>query len=166
MPYRFAGFVSMRFIRIKDKNSKVIRFRANKAQREFFRGGHLRDIILKARQLGFTTFVMIFCLDSCLFEENYSAGCIAHNEKSAKSIFRSKVKFAYTHISKIWLQVFKTIDLKFPVPTNDRDNGYIFDNGSQYPYQYRLPWVTRFNTCMCLSSVKSAECTLIAPKRL
>ncbi|WP_292950093.1 MULTISPECIES: terminase [unclassified Neptuniibacter] len=116
--------------KIKDKNGKVVRFKPNEAQRELYRSGHLRDIILKARQLGFTTFVMIFCLDSCLFTDNYSAGCIAHNEKAAKSIFRSKVKFAYTHIGNAWLQIFKNIGLKFPKPVNDRDNGYVFDNGS------------------------------------
>lgn len=116
--------------KIKDKNGKVIRFKPNEAQRELYKGGHKRDIILKARQLGFTTFVMIVCLDNCLFTENYSAGCIAHNEKAAKSIFRSKVKFAYTNIGDNWLQIFKKIGLNFPKPVNDRDNGYVFDNGS------------------------------------
>ncbi|WP_299202563.1 terminase [uncultured Amphritea sp.] len=116
--------------KIKDKNGKVIRFRANEAQKQFYREGHLRDIILKARQLGFTTFVMILCLDSCLFIDNFSAGCIAHNEKSAKSIYRSKVRFAYKNIGKNWLGIFEQLKLKLPVPTSDTDNGYIFDNGS------------------------------------
>lgn len=39
--------------KIKDKDAKTIRFRPNRAQRERYLNGHCRDLILKARQLGF-----------------------------------------------------------------------------------------------------------------
>ena len=45
---------------ITDKNGKKIKFKLNEAQMTFFEGMHYRNIILKARQLGFTTFTMIF----------------------------------------------------------------------------------------------------------
>ncbi|WP_425090060.1 terminase [Stutzerimonas stutzeri] len=117
--------------KIKDKNGKTRTFRPNKQQRERFIRGHCRNVILKARQLGFTTFEMIDALDDCLFTENFSAGCIAHALEDAKDIFRNKIKFAYDQLRQgAWMAIFNTIGLKLPVPTSDRGEGYVFDNGS------------------------------------
>ena len=80
---------------IKDKYGKEIRFRMNRAQRRFHEERHCRDIILKARQLGFTTYIQIDMLDDCLFNETFSAGVIAHNREDAQSFFKDKIKFAY-----------------------------------------------------------------------
>ncbi len=79
---------------ITDKEGKPTRFRMTPEQREYFEGIHTRNIILKARQLGFTTEVCIIQLDAALFE---SAKCalIAHTLNDAKRLFREKVKYAY-----------------------------------------------------------------------
>lgn len=125
---------------IKDKDGKKVRFTPNYAQRERFINDHNRNIILKARQLGFTTFEMIDCLDDCLFIENFSAGCIAHSFDSAKDIFRNKIKFAYESLAKsAWMSIFELIGLLFAVPKNDKGEGYVFDNGSsiRVGVQYR-----------------------------
>lgn len=114
----------------EEGKSKILRFRPNRAQRERFAKGHNRDLILKARQLGFTTFEMVDMLDSCLFTESYMGGCIAHTEKDAKLIYKNKVRFAYEHISEAWLAIFDEIGLDFPVPKSDTDGGYTFTNGS------------------------------------
>lgn len=116
---------------IKDKEGKKVRFRPNQAQKNFFINEHKNDLILKARQLGFTTFKMINDLDEALFTPNYAAGCIAHNDKSAKSIFRNKIKFAYENISDSFISIFNEISSGLPKPINDRDGTYIFDNGSE-----------------------------------
>ncbi|WP_286237981.1 terminase [Neptuniibacter halophilus] len=110
--------------------SRVERFRPNKAQRKRYIEGWSRNIILKARQLGFTTFEMIDSLDDCLFNANFAAGCIAHKLDSAKDIFRNKIKFAYEHIPAVWMQIFEEIELDFPTPVNDKGEGYVFSNGS------------------------------------
>jgi len=118
------------FIKHKDGGEKV-RFRPNYAQRDRYENGHCRNIILKARQLGFTTFEMIDALDDCLFSENYSAGCIAHTLVDAQNIFRDKIKFAYEKlVQSAWMNVFHNIGLDFPVPINDRGEAYVFSNGS------------------------------------
>lgn len=117
--------------KIKDKSGKTRTFRPNKQQRERFIRGHCRNVILKARQLGFTTFEMIDALDDCLFTENFSAGCIAHALEDAKDIFRNKIKFAYDQLRQgAWMAIFNTIGLKLAAPTSDRGEGYVFDNGS------------------------------------
>ena len=47
---------------IKNKQGKKVLFTPNEEQETFYCGQHDRDIILKARQLGFTTFKMIVTL--------------------------------------------------------------------------------------------------------
>lgn len=76
----------------------VVPFKPNRAQRRLLKRMHSRNIILKARQLGFTTLICIFFLDCALFRRNIRAGIIAHEEDAAKAIFRDKVKFAYQQL--------------------------------------------------------------------
>ena len=73
---------------------------------------------------------MISDLDDCLFIENFSAGCICHNLEDAKDIFRNKIKFAYQNINDEFKEVLAAIGYPLPNPVNDKDNGYVFDNGS------------------------------------
>lgn len=115
---------------IKDKNGKKILFEPNQEQESFYVGYHGRDIILKARQLGFTTFKMISDLDECLFSPNHSAGCICHNLDDAKDIFRNKIKFAYQNITEGQKELLREVGYELPKAVNDKDNAYVFSNGS------------------------------------
>ena len=115
---------------IKDKQGKKILFKPNAEQESFYVARHGRDIILKARQLGFTTFKMISDLDDCLFIENFSAGCICHNVESAKDIFRNKIKFAYTNIAESQREIIAELGYQLPIPKSDKGNAYVFSNGS------------------------------------
>lgn len=85
---------------ITDKKGKKVKFRMTPEQFEYFNGMHTRNIILKARQLGFTTLVCIVQLDAALFE---SAKCalIAHTLNDAKRLFREKVKYAYDNLPAV-----------------------------------------------------------------
>ena len=64
---------------------------------------HNQNLILKARQLGFTTFIQIFMLDACIFNSNIRAGTIAHRLDDAKVIFRDKIRFPYDNLPD-WLK--------------------------------------------------------------
>lgn len=76
----------------------VIQFKPNRAQRRFVERLHHRNIILKARQLGFTTLVCLIWLDHALFNPNVRCGIIAQDREAAEVIFRDKVKFAYDNL--------------------------------------------------------------------
>lgn len=76
----------------------VIPFRPNRAQLRFIRRLWHRNIILKARQLGFSTLVAIVWLDHALFNANVRCGIIAQDREAAEAIFRDKVKFAYDNL--------------------------------------------------------------------
>lgn len=78
--------------------SMILKFNPKAEQREFIRRLWYRNIILKARQLGFTTLIALMWLDHALFNANVRCGIIAHNLKASKSIFRDKVLFAYKRL--------------------------------------------------------------------
>ena len=81
--------------KIRDKNQKLVVFNKNKAQVDFEKNKHTRNLILKSRQLGFTTLEAIGTLDDTLFVPNTECLFIAHNLDDAKSIFRKKIRFAW-----------------------------------------------------------------------
>lgn len=72
----------------------------NDEQLAYYDQEHEKNIILKARQLGFTTEMCIIQLDSALFEAKKCA-LIAHTLHDAKRLFREKVKYAYDHLPEI-----------------------------------------------------------------
>ncbi len=83
----------------EDDDGLVIDFQPNRAQRRLLARLWHRNIILKARQLGFTTLIAILWLDTALFSRSpIRCGIIAQDKEAAEVIFRDKVKFAYEHL--------------------------------------------------------------------
>jgi hypothetical protein len=83
---------------IIDKSGRRVKFTMNPAQRALYDTMHNQNVILKARQRGFTTFIQIYMLDACLFYKNIRAGTIAHTLADAEAIFRDKIKFPYDNL--------------------------------------------------------------------
>jgi hypothetical protein len=50
---------------IQDKLGEVVLFKLNEAQNTLLDDLHFLNIILKARQMGFSTFILILALDCC-----------------------------------------------------------------------------------------------------
>ena len=83
---------------ILDKSGQRTLFEMNWAQGALFHEMHYLNLILKARQLGFTTFIQLFMLDACIFNSNIRAATVAHTLPSAQSIFADKVKYPYENL--------------------------------------------------------------------
>ncbi len=83
---------------ITDKQARKVKFEPNASQLQFLDDIHCLNIILKARQLGFTTLCCLIYLDACLFNPNTRAGVIAHRLDDAQVIFRDKIKFPYDNL--------------------------------------------------------------------
>ena len=108
--------------KIVDKSGTMVRFQPNAAQQEQIANCTDRDIILKARQLGFTTLACILGLDDAITKPNFRAGIIAHTLDDAKVIFDTKIKFAYDNLPA---------ELRDEVTAvNDRAGALKFSNGS------------------------------------
>lgn len=82
---------------IEDKNGKCIKFKMTTEQLEYYDGMHDKNVILKARQLGFTTEMCIIQLDAALFGKKHCA-MIAHTRPDAERLFRNKTKYAYDRL--------------------------------------------------------------------
>jgi len=83
---------------ITDRFGRRVDFRMNSAQAALLDGLHNQNIILKARQRGFTTFIQLFMLDACVFNSDIRGGTIAHTLPDAQVIFRDKIKFPYDNL--------------------------------------------------------------------
>lgn len=86
---------------IIDKFGNKVLFKCNWQQKFLYQNRWWRNIILKARQIGFTTFIDLFILDECLFHDNLEALIIAHNLIDAQKIFRRKIKFPYDNLPQV-----------------------------------------------------------------
>ncbi len=84
-------------------------FKMNRAQKDFFENylnpddpPHFfyRHVILKSRQLGFTTFIDLWVLDEVLFNTNRDALIIAHTVTDATEIFDKKIDYAIRNMSE------------------------------------------------------------------
>lgn len=107
---------------IVNEKGEVVRFKMNPAQRKLLSRLHDRNLVLKARQLGMTTFVMVLMLDAILFRSNTACGVIAHGLREASDLFRKKILFAYDLLPD-WLRTLR--------PAQKRTAGeLILSNGS------------------------------------
>lgn len=109
---------------IKTKDGRKIKLRLNWAQKALLKASWYFNVILKARQLGCTTVVMIYFLDCCLFTGNHAAGVIAHTKEDAQDLFDNKIKFAYDNLLPF-------IRAARPAQT-DSARKMVFNNGSSF----------------------------------
>jgi hypothetical protein len=79
-------------INTKSKGKQV--FKLTRAQNHFLDNIRNRNIILKSRQLGFSTLITLWILDETLFKPNKEALAIAHVKEGMTDIFDKKAKFA------------------------------------------------------------------------
>lgn len=83
--------------KIKDKNQSLVKFKKNRAQKDFDSKKHFRNIVLKSRQLGFTTFEAVDMLDQTAFTQNFDSLFIAQDLETAKDIFSNKIELAWNN---------------------------------------------------------------------
>ena len=106
---------------VVDKQGRKVKFNLNWAQESLYDSMWYCNVILKARQLGISTFVCLLFLDRCLFNSNQSAGIIAHTLEDAQQLFK-RVKFAYDSLPEHLKDLIQA--------ENDTSNMLKFSNGS------------------------------------
>ncbi len=82
---------------IENKAGRMQRFCPNAAQLRLHEGLWHRNAVLKARQLGISTYVAMLMLDRCLFTPNFHAGIIDKTLPDAEQKLE-KVRFAWEHL--------------------------------------------------------------------
>lgn len=131
------SFRMSNFYKIVNKDHRLVYFRPNLAQQVFFNKKYIRkagrktkirykkNIILKARQLGFTTLQAIDMLDDMCFKPGFEGLFIAHQRDAAEDIFQNKIKLAWGHykLNLLYDVVVDRLDL-FKVGFGDGPNEY------------------------------------------
>lgn len=107
--------------RIVDKRGRIVPFIPNEAQAHFMANRHVKNVVLKSRQRGFTTFFTIDKVDDAIFSRNKAFGIIAQDQETAIEIFERKVRFLYDQLPA-WLKEL------IPCKT-ERAGEMKFDNG-------------------------------------
>lgn len=107
---------------IQDKDGKTIKYKPNYAQQRLYDNLRTRNLVLKARQIGFSTGIDIFLLDCCLFIRGFHAGIVGDTEDTAADLFRTKIQFPYEHMAPEFQQFVNIVTAN--------KSQYEFTNGS------------------------------------
>jgi len=99
-------------------------FKLRTEQEDLLRNLHSANLILKARQLGFSTLIELIGLDQCCFTRNFKAVTIADTIPVANELFRTKVEFP-------WSRLPRSLKKEIGVSTEAKGE-LIFGNGSSY----------------------------------
>ena len=94
---------------IVNEDGEVVPFKLRPIQRHFMENMWYRNIILKSRQHGFTTFLDLWMLDTALFVPNFTGVIIAHKKDEASKILKNKVEFPYSNLHP---EILKRVGLK------------------------------------------------------
>jgi hypothetical protein len=86
-------WLAERLLHIRGKSGQLIPLRANRAQREFSQHCGQRNIVLKARQMGITTWIAARFFLATITRRGTLTVLVAHDQRSAEEIFRIVRRF-------------------------------------------------------------------------
>lgn len=81
------------YLKVRSKSRGLVELEANRAQREFARRCTRKNIVLKARQLGITTYVAARFFVETITHPGTMTVQVAHDQESAEEIFRIVHRF-------------------------------------------------------------------------
>lgn len=119
-----------RFLKIKTKDNKIKKFTLNPSQRKLYEtvkrehdlGKPVRIIILKARQMGFSTATEALIFHSTVTRENVNSQIIAHTGESTTNLFNMS-KLFYDELPEMMKPMLKASNAKeliFENPTKNQ----------------------------------------------
>jgi hypothetical protein len=82
-----------RLLKVRNKKRGLVPLKPNRSQQEYRRNCTKRNIVLKARQLGMTTYVAARFFIQTITQPGTTTVQVAHNEQSAEEIFRIVHRF-------------------------------------------------------------------------
>ena len=115
--------------KIKDKETwDITPFKPNNVQKHFYDNMAKKNIILKWRQLWFTTFLDLIWIDFAIWNPDKVVWILAQTDKLTKDILETKVKLVYVNIAE-WVKQLN--NLSWFKEENDNSKEIIFSNRSK-----------------------------------
>lgn len=146
---------------IVDKHGQAVRFHMNAQQRQFVANLWNKNLILKARQLGFSTLMQVLQLDQSIFNANFTGVVIADTLPNAKKLF-SKLEFAYDHLPDV-------IKEGVPIASKTKGEGIEFahadEHGKAHPSRISIAVSARGGTVNLLHVSELGKIGLKFPQR-
>lgn len=146
---------------IVDKDAKSVRFRLNDQQRAFVRNMWWLNLILKARQLGFSTLMQLIELDQGIFNVNFTGVVIADTLPNAGKLFK-KIEYAYDHLPPLMKEA-------FPLAAKTTGSNITFahpdENGVNQPSSISVSVSSRGGTVNLLHISELGKIALKFPQR-
>lgn len=137
-----------------NKNGENTPFIMNAVQEDVFDGLHNRNLILKARQLGMSTFSVLYLLDECIWNPNLSAGIVSYSLEHAQFIFKRIIGHALDNLPPWFLVKVKSRSAR----------EIVFENGSVLRVDttlrggaYQLVLVSEFGKTCARNPLKAEE---------
>lgn len=129
-------YVCESFFKIQSKNQTVIDFKLNLVQLSFLLHRTGRDLLLKARQHGFTTLMLAYYLWDTLIHKATTTIVLAHEKKPA-ALFLEKIRLMIASLPENWR----------PKMTKNSDEMIQFSHGSRIIVQAIKDTAGRSITC-------------------
>jgi len=92
-----------------DEEGLTLPFHPRPEQTSYYLDPAYRKLVLKARQIGFTTAIVIEQLDNALWTPDQRSLIVAQSNADMEAIFRDKVQFAYDNLPPIVAPMVPTI---------------------------------------------------------
>ena len=86
-------FLIEAIVRVRNKHRKLVQLKPNRAQQEYSKHCSRRNIVLKARQVGITTYVAARFFIQTITQPGTVSLQVAHDQESAEQIFRMVHRF-------------------------------------------------------------------------
>lgn len=116
-----------------------------------------RNIILKARQLWFTTLISIYLLDKALFFKNKNIWFVAQDMDNAEKIFQDKIIFAFNNLPE-WLKTHYELERNRTREIRFKNNGssIMVDTSFRW-WTYQYIHISEFGKICNLYPIKAKE---------
>lgn len=114
--------------KMRGQEGIAVQFTPNIVQKKIYKSisTHNRTIILKPRQLGCTTGIILYLLDSAMYEPNQFCRTIAHKKDSAIEIFSNIAQFAYKELQRMAPEICPKAEYTTKAELQFLDNGSKF----------------------------------------
>lgn len=146
---------------IVDKDAKAVPFTMNDQQRDFIQNIWYRNLILKARQLGFSTLMQVLELDQAIFNSDFNCVVIADTLPNAGKLFK-KVEFAHEHLPDLLKQAFPILKKN---QGSEIQFGHMGADGKLHPSTISVSVSSRGGTVQLLHVSELGKIALKFPQR-
>lgn len=85
--------------KIIDKSGNSIPFKLNHIQQNVLDNLHTRNLILKCRQVGMSTFSVLYLLDEALYTKNLACGIVSYSREHVEHIFKRIIGHALDNLN-------------------------------------------------------------------